>query len=717
MVPDPVPRSDWWRSLLRPGVLATGWGLLAALAGLIVLPLEPNVLEEGLILHVAQRMVDGEHLYRDIVYYTGPAPFELLALLFRIFGESLVVARLSIVVLLALAAGCSYALVRRAGVGSLAHVAAACWAAAPILLFPLPITYYYTTIAFYLVPIALYLALRGRESSRHALLAGVLVGVVALCKQVLGVALAVTLLPALFATTVPALRWRQAGALLGGAALLAVFTLGLYAIRGDLGVLVYSLVQLPFELESTFHAPYMNLWPIGEMTEESRGNAPLYLPSLIFIRAGIIVVPSAAMVALTQLVYALPFIALLVTALRRFRGPLRPEAWLNLAGLLTLMANLYPRGDWGHVIHVVPIALVQLTLVARRTPGPDEPDREPFGYRIATALVCLALYTGSVALATWLNTMSRPQSMGPRVPLRPVSLSTRGPSMGRIVTYLRSHVYPEEKIFVARQEPLIYFATDTRNPTPYTGVVMGIRERQQREVIEGLKEVRYVVMSDIDQPLYAYYSDELPAVQKYFERHFSVATDFPVDMYTWIHVAQRGSDRGPAVVDFVDRRGEGLMWVRDASGRMHEIKDKVPKLPGRQMRRPFAVTLGEGGGGVDFRLTIPPGGVFQADVGLLSIVSKEERHEHPRAGRHALSISRDGVNFEHLLTRRVSDLHPRSAVRWKPFVVDLSEYAGQEVVLRLQIIAEAPLYAGDIGWWGSPRLTVKRPPAEKTGTP
>ena len=33
-------------------------------------------------------------------------------------------------------------------------------------------------------------------------------------------------------------------------------------------------------------------------------------------------------------------------------------------------------------------------------------------------------------------------------------------------------------------------------------------------------------------------------VQKYFERHFSVARDFPVDMYTWIHVAQRGPDRG-----------------------------------------------------------------------------------------------------------------------------------------------------------------------------
>jgi len=717
MVTDPAPRSDWWTPLLRPGVLATGWGLLAALAGFVVLPLEPNVLEEGLLLHVAQRIADGEHLYRDIVCYTGPAPFEFLALIFRIFGDSLVAARLSIVCLLGFAAGCSYALVRRAGLGSLAHVAAACWAAAPILLFPLPVTYYYTTIAFYLTPITLYLVLRGGESVRHAFLAGVLVALVALCKQVLGVALAVTLLPALIATARPALRWRQASALVGGAVLLAVLTLGLYAIRGDLGVLVYSLVQLPFELESSFYTPYMNFWPIGELSEEVTGNAPLYLPSLVFIRAGIIVVPSAAMIALTQLLYALPFIALLATALRRFRGPLRPAALIHLAGLLALTTNLYPRGDWGHLIHVLPIALVQLVLVVRGTPGEDEPEREPSGYRIAAALTCLALYTGSAVLGTWLNTMSRPQSMGPRVPLRPVSLSTRGPSMGRVVTYLRSHVYPNEKIFVARQEPLLYFATDTRNPTPFTGVVMGVRERQQREVIEGLKDVRYVVMSDIDQPLYAYYADELPEVQKYFERHFYVATDFPVDMYTWIQVGQRGPDRGPALVDFVDRRGEGLFWVRDADGRMHEIKDKVPKLPGRQLRRPFAVTLGEGGGGFDFRLQIPPHAVFQADVGLLSIVSKAERHEHPRAGRHALSISRDGVKFEHLLTRRVGDLHPRSAVRWKPFIVDLSEYAGQQVVLRLQIIAEAPLYAGDIGWFGSPRLTVQQPAADGAGTP
>ena len=58
----------------------------------------------------------------------------------------------------------------------------------------------------------------------------------------------------------------------------ALLWLGLYALRGDLGVFVYSLVQLPLELEGSFYAPWINFWPVGQLTPELRANAPLYLP-------------------------------------------------------------------------------------------------------------------------------------------------------------------------------------------------------------------------------------------------------------------------------------------------------------------------------------------------------------------------------------------------------------------------------------------------------
>ena len=50
------------------------WAVLGAGACLLVAPFEPNMLEEGILLHVAQRIAHGEQLYRDVLAFTGPLP-------------------------------------------------------------------------------------------------------------------------------------------------------------------------------------------------------------------------------------------------------------------------------------------------------------------------------------------------------------------------------------------------------------------------------------------------------------------------------------------------------------------------------------------------------------------------------------------------------------------------------------------------------------------
>ena len=84
---------------------AAGGALCAAMA-----PLEPNLLEEGLVLHVAERLLSGEHLYRDIRLVTGPVPYAIVAALFGAFGKSALVARAGVVALHALACGSVYGL-------------------------------------------------------------------------------------------------------------------------------------------------------------------------------------------------------------------------------------------------------------------------------------------------------------------------------------------------------------------------------------------------------------------------------------------------------------------------------------------------------------------------------------------------------------------------------------------------------------------------------
>ena len=92
--------------------------------------LNPEAYAEPLPLlnHIAERLVGGEHLYRDVHAVTGPIPYEMLAHAFRLFGEEISVARWLIVAMQALSTGLIFDWARRTGAGPLSHAAAACMA-------------------------------------------------------------------------------------------------------------------------------------------------------------------------------------------------------------------------------------------------------------------------------------------------------------------------------------------------------------------------------------------------------------------------------------------------------------------------------------------------------------------------------------------------------------------------------------------------------------
>ncbi|MEE8508009.1 MAG: glycosyltransferase family 39 protein, partial [Myxococcota bacterium] len=456
---------------------ALTWGLLGATVCLFMIRFEPNLLEEGLILHVAQRMVHGEALYRDVASFTGPLPFELLTALFRIFGEEIAVARGAVVVLHGLACASVYAVALRSGAGTLAHAAAACVASAPILLFPLVSLFFHTTLAFHLCLIAAYPAVRATRSVAWALVAGVVIAFAALCKQTVGVVLAAGLLAAVATGAPPGRRVRQAFFVAFGGASIALITLAAYALRGDLSVLVQSIVMLPLSFDETFSTPFVNFWPPGAFSPDVNANRGLYLPSLYSLQVSVFSPPNRLMILATQLLYALPFFGLAATALGAARGRLPGPTVAHAAVLLALTTNLFPRTDWGHLVFALPPAVVQLLLVL---PVPRE-KRRSWRPAIAAALV-LALVLGSAG-ALWLITRTAVSPrFGPRVPQRPVTNQLRGRALATAIHYVRRHVRPGESIFVARSEPLIYFATDTRNPTPYSGVIPGMREEQETTI-------------------------------------------------------------------------------------------------------------------------------------------------------------------------------------------------------------------------------------------
>src|SRR5258708_1161685 len=72
--------------------------------------LEPD---EGIVLRGAERILAGQLPYRDFFTFYTPGSFYLVASLFRIFGDSFAVARVSLAVAGALCSVITYLLARR----------------------------------------------------------------------------------------------------------------------------------------------------------------------------------------------------------------------------------------------------------------------------------------------------------------------------------------------------------------------------------------------------------------------------------------------------------------------------------------------------------------------------------------------------------------------------------------------------------------------------
>jgi hypothetical protein len=696
---------------MRPLVL---WGLLGTASVAIMGILEPSLLEEGLMLVIAQRLVDGEHLYRDIEAVTGPFPYELLALAFRIFGEEISVARGLLAIIHGLACAALFDWARRLGTGLFPHLAVLVLVASPPLLFPLFSEYFYTTVACQLAILSGYAALRGLESARWALACGVLIALTALSKQTIGVLLAVGLVMTVLFAAPRGQRFRQAGLVALGGLAITGFTLAWLGVRGELGDAINSLVIRPMELGETYSSPYMNFWPIGDFSEDVRHQAILYIPNLYnLFTDGIFGKLRWQVIPTTQFLFALPFLVLGATAWRTLRRRELPAALaLHTVTLIALFSNVVPRADWGHLVFVLPSACIQAVLLLGLSRSRAAGTEPRWARRVAAGGIAI-FGTAAVATAVSLFWMSVPSNYGPRVPQRLVTSQSKNGGIARVIRYLRQHAEPGEPIFVARSEPLIYFATDTTNPTRYGGVLTGRREEQEAIILPALDNVRFMVMSDIDQPLYTFYSDELPNVSRYMERHFDMPRFFRARFESWIYAVERVPDRGPASTDFWDVRDLGEYWIRNADGSV-ESAWPPPRLGLHFNRRPLGLRLGTRGGGVDFAgIEIPPNAVFQSSVGLENMSSTIDFHKHPKNSRLVLWVAREGEEFERIHEQSVFTLNYRKTAGrdWIPFDADLSDYAGETVSVRLEFEIDRNIKPDMVSWFGSPRIAV-RPPDE-----
>ena len=337
------------------------------------------------------------------------------------------------------------------------------------------------------------------------------------------------------------------------------------------------------------------------------------------------------MVLTTQLLYALPFVALAATALVRLARPLPAAVWMNGAVLLRDRRATCSRARIGAiVVFALPPAAIQLCLLAGRI-GATRAKR-PRGVMLTAAVCVAALLASCVRFAVWMNQAAGNPSYGPRVPL-----ATAEPGLSIAFAAERDPIpAPAREAGRAdlrrarRAADLLRHRDDESDALPGDphGLQRGAGGRHPgRAAAHALRGDERSGSAALDVLL-----RRAAARAGGARALLSVAPYFPVELDTWILVLERAGDRGATAIDLIARPAHA--WVRDEPGQERDEPEPAPRLPARHNRRSLGMRLGQWGGGLDWQIDVPKGARLQLDTGFLGMASTDDIHEHPLMSQH-----------------------------------------------------------------------------------
>jgi hypothetical protein len=339
--------------------------------------------DEGYLLEGVTRILDGQVIYRDFHHTYAPGRFYLLAALFELFGENLLVVRATWVALRALIVVLAWRLARRLVSGPLV------WAP-PLALLALPGPWHKSFFHLFLIACALGgEACLSRGGRGRSFWAGALIAVAILFRQDVGAFAAAAIggyaaVRAIAAMRAPAreplasLRWMIAG----GAAVIAPVAL-YFASNGALGHLVSKVFFAGVRDNRTNELPFPPVWPLVP-AGAGGGDAAL---ALLFVKA-LYYLPLAT--------FAI-FGAWLLARAARERALPSPAAWLTWALGTSALLQVAARSDFAHLCQAIGMVYFVWAIGAerlvnalgRRTEGANVEPRARA--RIAATAAALAL--------------------------------------------------------------------------------------------------------------------------------------------------------------------------------------------------------------------------------------------------------------------------------------------------------------------------------------
>jgi 4-amino-4-deoxy-L-arabinose transferase-like glycosyltransferase len=465
--------------------------------------------DEGIYLDAGERILQGQKPYVDFFCYMSPGSFWMQALAFRLLGVSLAAGRAPVILYLALECALIYWLVERYASRAAAIVTAfvflAFQAADPSML---TAQHRWDSSALSLASIALCVASQSESRRRRLVASGILGAFAALAT------------PSVALVAIVTLAWlagpagRRAGAawyLLGLSIATTAAGVALWA-NGTLLALLQQLGWLSRNYSSVNVMHYGAI--IGGYRALFEGARTWELPVRFCVVFCLALPALLPVVALTG--------GVLFWAQRKAHSePLRSMIPYLLLSVVALAASTYPRSDVAHLAYIaaLPYAVAGILL---------------YRWLPARPRAWIAIWGGAWATVFALQA----QLPGRLLPLHtPVGDVRASAADAPAIQELLTRVGPHQSLFVYPYKPLLYFLTQTKNPTRYSYLFPGMMTSEDAGIALSELEAQppdWVLYMDLNQ---AEFERVFPS-GKGFDSHYP-------KLERWIKVNYRPSDWPP----------------------------------------------------------------------------------------------------------------------------------------------------------------------------
>ena len=715
-----MPRSEhaWLRS---------DWGIATAIFfGTVLLQIPfrlrwASLLDEGLILQIADDLRHGHRPYVDAVHVVLPGVFYLTAAAFSLFGTSIETARALAAALFAVLTSTAYLIARWWLSRGAALAVAVIFVMYRVWAFPHWQMVSYSTLAVVLALVTTWVLGEALGSGNlwTFLVAGMVAGAAIVAKQDSGGATAVALSAAILLSRPDAPGTRR-GRLISFCAGIAVVLVALVVVAWRSGFAREMFEQAV--LSPWYNASYINyprrpaLWPLLRQDEALRGNFFSYFPSILVdlhwwaIAQSWLYLRTPVVDAVVKLVYHLPWMLLVVVGIPvayKLRSAsddvrLQRQMLLVLLALGFLLAFNRPH-DWVHLLVLYPPTLLLGTILWSWC------GRLRLMQILAWMGIPLLVGTSSILALEFRQQYSSP--------VRTVrgTLYVRAPQAAALTGVLDAlaRAPATARLAALPYHPLLNFLSARRGVTRFY-YVWPVEHNHDRdtEVVRGLEAdpTALVVYGSTLAPHFPRVSEYADHLFRYLATHFSIERTFGAEWgaFTFFVLQPAPGVAGQSLLG--ESVSAAQVALRDVGAPAQEV---LPADRSKLMREalwpfhPVVEMAGVPGHTVILAYQIKPaaGQLFHTSY---AVNPDRWGDVFVPAVRFAVSV-RDETD-EHTLVDVALDVqHNPSDRRWQDAEIDLSPWAGRSIELRLEVSIAAdatpqPALAG----WGDPTLVDSR---------